>query len=82
MFVPSTKSGIIMTNQDASHNHTPKWGKVIKKGPNVSEDIVVGQYVLIEPLQWTLGTKFEGVQMWKTDESKIIAMSTEIIPAY
>lgn len=83
MFIPTTKSGIIMTNQNMDHNRTAKWGKVITKGSDVPDEIAkVGEYILIEPLQWTLSATIEGQKMWKTDETKVIASSSEIITAY
>ncbi len=82
MFVPKSSSGIIMTNLDISHNKSPKWGKVLLKGPDVNEDIVIGQYVLIKPLQWTIGATFQDEKFWKTDQTNILATSENLLNSY
>ena len=51
---------------------SPRWGIVVKKGPDVPEYITEGDYILIEPLMWTHGFKIEGTKYWATDFAKII----------
>jgi co-chaperonin GroES (HSP10) len=74
-FIPTHKSGIIIANPNVEQNRDPKWGKVCKIGPQVENEIKIGQYILIEPLMWSPGFNFEGVQYWKTDSSKVLATS-------
>lgn len=72
-FASKTKSGIILTNKNHQDNsNLPRWGKVFEIGPDVTE-IAVGDYILIAPLRWTLGFKFNDKQLSKTIEPEILA---------
>lgn len=75
-FIPKTASGILMTNQDLSHQSVPRWGQAIAIGKNVV-DVKVDDYILIEPLMWTQGVEFEGTKIWKTDETKVVAITND-----
>jgi co-chaperonin GroES (HSP10) len=76
-FIPKTKSGILLTNQNLNEAHVPKWAKVLAIGPDVDEQIKVGLYILIEPLKWTIGFKHENVQIWKTDDTQVMLVDDE-----
>ena len=55
-----------------------RWAKVLAVGPDVpEEDVKKGTYVMIEPLMWTRGVENDGVQVWKTDFSKVMLISEE-----
>ncbi len=82
MFVPKAESGIVMTALDITHNKSPKWGKVLLKGPDVDEDIKIGEYILIKPLQWTIGTTFQDEKFWKTDQKNVLSTSEHIVHSY
>ena len=71
-FTNQTESGIVYKSAEDSLN-SPRWGKILAIGPKV-EDVSVGQVVLIESLQWTEGFKHDGVTIWRTVESKIMAI--------
>lgn len=75
-FIPKTKSGIILTNQNMDENRNPRWGKVIAIGPEI-KDFNVGQFVLIEPLQWTIGFEYDGIKLWKSDDKKVMCVSDD-----
>lgn len=64
------------------HENTAKagrWGKVLAVGPEVDhEDVTSGTYIFIEPLMWTVGFKHDGVQIWKTDITKVLAVSEQL----
>lgn len=76
-FVEKNSGRIILTNQDiASQGQFARWGQVIAIGSEVSE-FGVGDYVLIEPLQWTTEVKFDNNSYWKSDESKVIAIGED-----
>ena len=83
-FIDRNKIGLIMTNQDIStQGGLARWGRVLAIGPDVEEEsIKPGALVLIEPLQWTMGFKYEGVQIWSTIEEKIIATTDDITDTY
>ena len=53
-----------------------RWGKVLTVGPEC-EEVVVGDYVCVEPQMWTNAFKYDGIQIRKTDESKIMLISKE-----
>jgi len=56
-----------------------RWAKVLSVGPDVPEDDVKkGTYILVEPLMWTKGVKNDGLDVWKTDISKVMLVSEEI----
>ena len=64
-----------------NHDNSAKsgrWGKVLSVGPDVpSEEVVNGSYIFIEPLMWTKGIKHDGIEIWKTDITKVMAVSEE-----
>lgn len=80
----------IDSNRSGSFNNTTEWGFEIKKPtddiktPRWAEVVVVGkdvkavkpgQFILIEPMMWTLSFMHEGQKYWATAEHKLIAMS-------
>jgi len=72
-FIERNAGKIILTNQDLSHQGTrARWGKVLAVGPHVKE-FGVGDIVLIEAGKWTVGFKHDDVQVWKSDEGKVLA---------
>lgn len=78
--IRDTKSsgGIILAGSQTDQQRRPRWGKVIGKGDKVSHEIVVGEYILIEPLMWTKGFTFDSdVKYWRTSDEKVMAVSSE-----
>ena len=79
-FVPNT-GGKIILQQNMDHNRGPKWGQVHLVGPDVNpEEIRVGEYIMIEPLQWTVGFEIDDQKYWKTDSTKVMVVSQ--VPVY
>jgi hypothetical protein len=66
---------IVIPVLNSNQNKSSRWGKVVSIGPEVQE-VKVGDFILIEPLQWTNNEVFEGEKIWKTDEGKIM-LSTD-----
>lgn len=56
----------------------PRWAEVLAIGKDVKA-VKPGNYILIEPLMWSLSFTHEGEKYWVTDETKLIAMS-EVAP--
>lgn len=82
-FMPSNKGKILIaTSKDIKHSHEPKWGKVTHKGPDVDESIKIGNYILIESLQWTQGFDIDDTRYWKTDEDKVLVVSNKKHTSY
>lgn len=54
----------------------PRWATVVEIGPDVRA-VQKHHYILIEHLMWTLPVFIGGRKVWKTDETKIIAISEE-----
>jgi hypothetical protein len=54
-----------------------RWGEVLAVGKKV-KNVQVGQYILIEPLMWTLGVEHNGQKFWATNEEKVMLVSKEI----
>lgn len=76
-FISRIKSNIILTEQDLSDQATaPRWGKVLSIGDRV-KDVNVGDYVLIEPLQWTPKTVWESESYWRTTAEKVLAVAED-----
>lgn len=74
-FIEKSSGRIILTNQNLDEQGKyARWGKVVSIGPDV-KDVLVGQFILIEPLQWTTKLVFEGAPYWRTAEEKVMAIS-------
>lgn len=75
----TTKSGLLVATGSADQKD-PKWGKVLAVGPKVDENIKPDQYILIEPLAWTIGMyidQYNGERVWRTDDTRVMAVSDE-----
>lgn len=75
VFTRKSTSGIIQVSS-IKDQQGPRFGKVLKVGPEVSSDIKVGDVILVESGMWT--TQFwleDGTKIWKTDDKKVIAVS-------
>lgn len=67
---------VYVGKSDDSSIKNARWGKVIAIGPDVKDDgIKVGKHILIEPLAWTKGLEYDGIKIWRTDESRVMAVS-------
>lgn len=76
-FIEKSRSGFILTNQTLDEQvKYARWGRVLAIGKDV-QDFKVGDLALIEQGQWTTSVKFEGQSYWKSDESKVIAVSND-----
>jgi len=75
-FSEKTDWGFEMSNYDEG-TKSPRWGIVISVGHEVISDIQVGSRILIEPLQWTDAIEIEGVEYWRTDDQKIMAIDED-----
>lgn len=82
--VSKTESGILMTkNLDYNEQRDARWAKVIAVGPEVMDETInINEYILIEPLQWTVGVDFGDGTLWRTDESKVMCTSKEMLYRY
>lgn len=75
-FSDRTSSGIFIARTSDSTQKIARWGKVTHIGPDVV-GINVGEFVYIEPLMWSFGTEVDGVKLWKTDDTKVIAVTSD-----
>ena len=75
-FHVTTRSGIIIAPGSIDEQKKARWGEVIAAGPKA--EVVPGDFILIEALMWMEGTQVDGVRMWKTDDSKILAVTNDI----
>lgn len=76
-FIPTTRSGILLTNQAYDHQRDPRWGRALAVGPDCV-DVKAGDLILVEPLKWTTGFKHDEVMIWKTDENNVAAITNDI----
>lgn len=75
-FINVTKNGIIV-EAPFDDPKIPRWGETLKVGEDVSK-VLSNEYILIEPLMWTeFFIDDDGLKSWSTDESKIMAKSTQ-----
>ena len=74
-FTERHKGSIIIPTLNSNQSGVPRWAKAIAVGPKVNE-VTVGMFIMIEPLQWTTHEVFEGEKVWKTTESKVF-LSTD-----
>lgn len=67
------KHGVLLLppNKEKSFK-SPRWVTVRGVGPLVDLDIKFGSRILIEPLKWTKGVRFEGQEYWKTLPAYVI----------
>ena len=68
-------SGIIIPTLDSAQK-IPRLGKVVAAGPDAQ--VVEGELILIESLMWSYGVELDGVKYWKTDDTKILMVTTDI----
>jgi hypothetical protein len=74
-FHHTTLSGIIVP-PSVDNQKVHRWATVYAAGPDAA--VVKGDYILIESLMWMEGTVFEGDKIWKTDDTKILAVTDDI----
>ncbi len=53
-----------------------RWGEVVAVGPKV-DGLVPGDFILIEALMWMEGVKVGDEKVWKTDDSKVLAVTND-----
>jgi len=78
-FQERTDWGFEFHSFDESTN-TPRWGRVMEVGPEVTDDIQVGMRILIDALQWTTHIIHNGEKIWMTNENSILAYDEDSIP--
>lgn len=76
-FIERNKGSIIMIDQALDEQGKyARWAKVLAIGPDV-KDFGVGDIVLIEAGMWTLGFEYDGVKIWKSDDTKVCAIGAD-----
>ena len=73
-FVDQTESGLeIVRHKDSTE--AGRWGYIVFLGPEaIEEGFEVGMRVFIEPLKWTRGIEFEGMNIHRTDTDQILCI--------
>ncbi len=74
-FENKTDWGFVVQDRNNDPKH-PRWGKVLTVGPDVKY-VSVGNYILIESLQWTSALHYEDQKFWKTNETRVMLVSEE-----
>ena len=69
-------SGLIVVPKLDSNQKAPRWGKVVALGPQV-HGVNIGDFVLIEGLQWTRHEVFEGEKVWMTNDTKVLMVTDD-----
>jgi co-chaperonin GroES (HSP10) len=74
-FTETHKSGIIIPTTNSTQR-SARWGEVVSVGDKV-DGVSVGDFILIEPLMWSFGVSFNGEKIWKTDDTKVLAVTND-----
>jgi co-chaperonin GroES (HSP10) len=73
-FSERTSTGLALV-RSVSRQTDHRWARVVAVGPDAAGDVAVGDLIYIESLMWTRGTTFDGDKVWKTDISKVLAIT-------
>jgi len=73
-FTESTLSSIIIPRTNTTQK-VARWGEVIAAGPDTQ--VVPGDFILIESLMWMEAVKVDDEKVWKTDDSKVLAVTND-----
>lgn len=71
----ATAMGIIIPATNSTQK-VARWGQVVAAGPEA--DLQPGDYILIEALMWMEGVKVDDEKVWKTDSSKVLAVTNDV----
>ena len=71
-FKDTTDWGFEINSYDESSKE-PQWGIALSVGSEV-EEVKVGDRILVEALQWTEGIDTDDGKVWRTDETKVMAI--------
>ena len=74
-FIETTLSGIIIPRTNSTQR-VHRWGVVVSAGPKAT--VTEGDYILIEALMWMEGVRINEEMVWKTDDSKILAVTDDV----
>jgi hypothetical protein len=74
-FKKKTDWGFELAGTHEDTTQSPRWGKIIGLGPDVSDEFHIGQEVLIAPLRWTRRVEYKGLTFARTDPDNIIAVA-------
>jgi hypothetical protein len=74
-FSERSRAGLIIPKLQATQKGE-RWGNVLAVGPDV-EGIVPGDFILIEPLMWTVNGTLHGEKYWKTNSDKVMIVSND-----
>ena len=78
MFATKLSKSIVVLRDDMDKQAIPRWGRVLAIGSEVGSEIVIGKYILIDSLKWTVGLPIgEGKKIWKTTYEHVSAVSDE-----
>lgn len=81
-FENSHHLGLIISSLDVNQSSNARWGLVTHKGPDVVDEVVVGEYVLIDEGKWTRFFEVNGEKYWKTDDLQVLCASTQPYTTY
>lgn len=73
-FKETTDWGFEMKGSVEETTSYGRWAIIIGLGPEVMEDLRIGQKILIEKLMWTKTVDYNGLKFARTDDSHVIAV--------
>jgi len=74
VFKNKTKWGFELPSRIDETTKLPRWVTIIGLGPDVSEELHVGQKVLVDALKWTRIVDYKGLRFARTDPEQILAV--------
>ena len=76
-FKRKTNWGFEMSSHIDDTTKSPRWVKIIGLGPDVEEELQVGQRVLVDALKWTRVVDYKGLRFARTDPQQILAVDDD-----
>lgn len=74
-FIQSHDTFHIVSGDFEKSAQSPRWATVVTAGPTTDSDVCQpGTQILIENLKWTMGFKVDGVMLWRTDDTHVLAV--------
>jgi co-chaperonin GroES (HSP10) len=77
-----TAGGIIITDDvGKDHGLRPRWARILMVGPDMIDDVAVGDWVLVEHGRWSVGFDLlneetgETVRVWQIDNKGMMIVS-------
>lgn len=76
-FAETTDWGFVIADYTKDAIDASRWGIVEAVGNEVSDNVKIGDKILIEPLKWTTHFEIDDNKYWQTTEEHVLAIYKE-----